>query len=250
MSKTLQSMTGYKATDKDMKCRGFQFELGKWYEAEGELVECENGFHFCDYPSGPWQYYSEKGTRIFKVEAEEVLDTQYEPGATRKRVCRRIRLVEEVEVGGHWNTGHRNTGHGNTGDWNTGHRNTGHGNTGDWNTGDGNTGNGNTGDWNTGHRNTGNGNTGHGNTGNGNATDRSAGFFNRRPQTVIVFDKDSGLTRGEFLEQFPQAYDLGELLMKDEPIDYERFKGIPGITEKKLRKLHEKFIAARQEASK
>ena len=67
-------MTGYKATDKDMRCRGFQFELGKWFEHEGELVECQGGFHFCEQPSGPWAYYQDPGTRIFKVECEGVLE--------------------------------------------------------------------------------------------------------------------------------------------------------------------------------
>ena len=47
-------MNGYKATDKDMKCQGFQFELGKWYEIpeEHELVLCKVGFHFCQQPIG------------------------------------------------------------------------------------------------------------------------------------------------------------------------------------------------------
>lgn len=30
-------MKGYKATDENMQCRGYQFELGKWHEHEGEL---------------------------------------------------------------------------------------------------------------------------------------------------------------------------------------------------------------------
>ena len=34
---------GYKATDKDMKCRGFQFELGP-YGAEGRKMKKLTGF--------------------------------------------------------------------------------------------------------------------------------------------------------------------------------------------------------------
>ena len=78
----IKSLTGFKATDKDMKCRGFQFELGKWYEVEGELALCGNGFHFCDYWSGVWAYYSDPGSRVFKIEAEDVLDLAVEPGQT------------------------------------------------------------------------------------------------------------------------------------------------------------------------
>ena len=32
-------MKVYKATDKDMKCRGFQYELGKWYEHEDHMLQ-------------------------------------------------------------------------------------------------------------------------------------------------------------------------------------------------------------------
>ena len=81
-------MKGYKATDANMCCRGFQFELGKWHEFEGDLIECQSGFHFCDYPSGPWCYYSEPGTRIWEVEADDVQEKLLEPGADFKRVCR------------------------------------------------------------------------------------------------------------------------------------------------------------------
>jgi len=129
-----KSMIGYKATDKDMKCRGFQFELGKWYYHEGPLEECKSGFHFCEQPSGPWAYYDDPGTRIFKVECEGVLEKAFEPGADAKQVCSRIRLIEELTPTGDSNTGDRNTGHSNTGDSNTGHWNTGDRNTGFMNT--------------------------------------------------------------------------------------------------------------------
>ena len=163
-------VTGYKATDENMKCRGFQYEIGKWYEHEGGIAQCESGFHFCEYQSGPWAYYSEG--RLFKCEAELVLKFNG-PGADIKHVAKRIRLVEEINV-----TGDGNTGDGNTGDGNTGYRNTGYRNTGNLNTGDRNTGYGNTGDRNTGYRNTGNRNTGDGNTGDRNTGYRNTGDGN------------------------------------------------------------------------
>jgi hypothetical protein len=96
--KLIKSMTGYKATDKDMCCRGFQFKLGEWYEHQGELKLCESGFHFCEQPSGVWNFY-QKG-RVFECEAEDVLDTPREAGAAGKRVCRRIRLTREIALDG------------------------------------------------------------------------------------------------------------------------------------------------------
>ena len=116
-TKRIEQMTGYKATDKDMKCQGFQFELGKWYKQEGEIELCKTGFHFCKYPSGPLAYYSDTSTRIFKVEAKDAYE-EYAPGADLKIVCREIRLIGELKP-----TGNRNTGYGNTGDLNTGYGN-------------------------------------------------------------------------------------------------------------------------------
>ena len=103
-------ITGYKATDENMKCRDHQFELGKWYSVDGKLEMCGNGFHFCEQPSGPWAYYSDEGTRIFKCEAKEVLKTPWQAGADRKLVARYIRLVEEVVYTGYGNTTNYSSG--------------------------------------------------------------------------------------------------------------------------------------------
>jgi hypothetical protein len=121
-------VTGFKATDENMQCRGFQYEIGKWYEHDGEIARCKSGFHFCEYPSGPWAYY-QKG-RLFKCEAEFVSKFNG-PGADIKHIAKRIRLIEEIKV-----TGGRNTGDWNTGDWNTGCGNTGDHHSGCLNHGD------------------------------------------------------------------------------------------------------------------
>jgi len=194
----IEKMTGYKATDKNMCCRDQQFTLGEWSpEIDGDLKLCERGYHFCVSPSGVWAYYTSQTTRIFKIEAENVLECPTGAGADFKLVARRIRLVEEITPGksgddksntGYGNTGDSNTGYGNTGDSNTGNSNTGnrntgnsntgYGNTGDSNTGDNNTGNRNTGYGNTGNHNTGYGNTGYGNTGDSNIGNRNTGYGN------------------------------------------------------------------------
>jgi hypothetical protein len=251
---------GYKATDKNMRCRRFQFELGKWHKHDGEIAMCESGFHFCEYSSGPWSFYSGEGTRIFKVEARGVIRGEG-PGADLKHVAMEIRLVEEITPNGDGNTGHRNTGHRNTGDgntgdrntgdgntggwntggWNTGYGNTGHRNTGDGNTGDRNTGDGNTGGWNTGGWNTGYGNTGHRNTGYGNVGDRHSGFFCKKTMPVLFFDKPAKTQYDESL-----VYKLSMFLAKDEPFEIESWMlEIPNATEKAIKDLHKAHIKAR-----
>jgi hypothetical protein len=52
-------MKGYKGFDKDLKCRGFQYEVGKTYECKGGVVLCENGFHFCEDPKQISGYYAD-----------------------------------------------------------------------------------------------------------------------------------------------------------------------------------------------
>lgn len=60
-----------KLMNKDMTCKnGFQYEIGKTYELEGELAFGRNGFHFCDNFSDCLFYksniYGDK--RLFEVE--------------------------------------------------------------------------------------------------------------------------------------------------------------------------------------
>lgn len=65
-------VTGYKGTDRNMRCRNYQFELNKQHDMpEGEEIRmCSNGFHFCDKLSRVYNYYKmEDGNRFFEVKA-------------------------------------------------------------------------------------------------------------------------------------------------------------------------------------
>ena len=50
-------MIEYKGFDKDLKCSGFQYEVGKEYTQEGEIKCCSNGFHCCENPFEVLDYY-------------------------------------------------------------------------------------------------------------------------------------------------------------------------------------------------
>lgn len=64
---------GYKGTDKNMQCKNnFQYELGKAYTCEGDIVECKNGFHLCANLRDTFYYYDiadNPSNRYFKVKA-------------------------------------------------------------------------------------------------------------------------------------------------------------------------------------
>ena len=48
---------GFKGFNKNLKCKGFQYEIGKTYTQNGTIKCCKNGFHFCDNPLAVFKYY-------------------------------------------------------------------------------------------------------------------------------------------------------------------------------------------------
>ena len=92
-------MKVYKATDKDMKCRGFQYELGKTAEVEGDIELCENGLHACEMPLGVLGYYAPgDGSRYFEAELEDVSDEMHSDDT--KRVGKKLTLSAEIGIPG------------------------------------------------------------------------------------------------------------------------------------------------------
>ena len=74
MNKKDNIIHGFKGFDKDLKCRGFQYEIGKDYEQEGEVKCCERGFHFCENPFDVFRYYSPSDSRYCEVEGDGKAD--------------------------------------------------------------------------------------------------------------------------------------------------------------------------------
>ena len=185
-----------KGFDENLRCRDYQFEVGKVYDTgadEEKLELCSNTvFHFCRNLEKVHNHYSanpKENNRFCEIEVlGRLVEDEEKCGSNKIKIVREITGQELANLKGfkNGNTGLFNTGDCNTGDWNTGNRNTGDCNTGDWNTGD----------WNTGNRNTGNRNTG-----NWNTCNRSTGLFNTEERTITIFNKDSGLTWNEVLKK-------------------------------------------------
>ena len=62
-------MKGYKAYNKGLKCRDFQFEENKEYSIDGSPEICKKGFHFCENPLDTLNYYDLVDSEFTEVEA-------------------------------------------------------------------------------------------------------------------------------------------------------------------------------------
>ena len=90
-------MIVYKGTDKEMKCRDFQFELGKEY-VEKEAKLCDKGFHGCEYPLDVFAYYAPADSRFFVADLDGVTDEEAEDDS--KRAGTKIKLRAEIGIAG------------------------------------------------------------------------------------------------------------------------------------------------------
>ena len=174
-------MKGYKAFNKDLTCRGMQYEVGKEYKFNGEPIPCRQGFHFCETIADCYEFYPmNDDTRICEVEATGDIAKD-----GIKRVTNVIKILAEITCDnlrkgntGTSNSGNRNSGDCNSGDWNSGDCNSGDSNSGDWNSGNRNSGYRNSGNRNSGYRNSGNSNSGDCNSGDSNCGDWNSGNRN------------------------------------------------------------------------
>ena len=156
------AIKAFKAFNRDLTCKGFQYEVGKEYQHKGKLEMCNSGFHACPKLADCFKYYrfSAQETRVAEVLVWGSLD--HDDGAGSKLCASNIKIVRELswhEVTALCNTGASNSGFRNTGDWNSGSWNSGNHNSGNYNSGNRNSGNWNSGNWNSGDWNSGHLNT-------------------------------------------------------------------------------------------
>lgn len=88
-------MFAYKAFCKDLTCRGYRYEIGKWQE-EPEANCVKNGFHGALNPLHCFSYYPDaENSRYFIVELAGDVD---EDCSDTKVAATKIRLVKELTV--------------------------------------------------------------------------------------------------------------------------------------------------------
>lgn len=93
---TQQVIAAYKGFDKDLKCRGYQFEAGKEYAVNGKIVTCENGFHSCEHPLAVLSHYPLcNGNRYAQVDASGDVARE-----EQKLASRSIKIKAEIGISG------------------------------------------------------------------------------------------------------------------------------------------------------
>ena len=88
-------MKCYKGFDKDLKCRGFQYEIGKEYEENAADI-CHKGFRACENPMDVFGYYNPADSRYCEVD----LDTNEQTEKDSKRVGKKIKIETEIGLSG------------------------------------------------------------------------------------------------------------------------------------------------------
>ena len=201
-------MTGYKAFDENLQCRGFQFEVGKTYETgkqKNELKLCSDTvFHFCRelHKIESVSNYTVSKSRICEVIAEGDIVTDGDKYGTNKLTI--LREISHEELNEYNNR--------NSGNWNSGSRNSGSRNSGDCNSGN----------CNSGSRNSGNCNSGSRNSGSWNSGSRNSGYFNSDEPLVRIFNKETNVSRNDI--DFPSFlyFDLTVWVSHDTATDEEK----------------------------
>ena len=95
----------YKGFDKNMQCRGYQYEVGKEYDMDGEIKCCNRGFHACKSPLEVWDYYDMLNSRFAEVEQSCKID---EEGNSTKvcsshiKIKAELKLADIINIGVEW----------------------------------------------------------------------------------------------------------------------------------------------------
>ena len=90
-----EKITAYKGFDKNLQCRGFQYEVGKEYKSGKKVEVCRSGFHACTNPFEVWDYYPVYNSRFAEVELGGVMDKE---GGSSKICSSEIKVKKELTL--------------------------------------------------------------------------------------------------------------------------------------------------------
>ena len=90
------AIKSYKGFNKDMTCKGFQYEEGKEYETERAEC-CETGFHACEYPLDCFSHYAPNDSVYHEVEQDGDIDRK--DGGT-KIASTKIKIGARISIAG------------------------------------------------------------------------------------------------------------------------------------------------------
>ncbi len=105
-----RKITSYKGFDQDLKCRGFQYEVGKEYEIEGDIKCCKHGFHACESPLEVLDHYflldDCKMARFCEVEQSGELDRENngstKVASSKIKIKAELKFTDLIKLGVEW----------------------------------------------------------------------------------------------------------------------------------------------------
>ena len=100
-----KKIIAYKGFDKNLKCRGFQYEVGKEYEMDGDIKCCERGFHACESPLEVFDHYDMLNSRFAEVEQSGEIDKEEDTTkvcSSRIKVKAELKLADIINLGVEW----------------------------------------------------------------------------------------------------------------------------------------------------
>ena len=100
-----KKIIAYKGFDKDLKCRDFQYEVGKEYEMDGDIKCCERGFHACESPLEVFDHYDMLNSRFAEVEQSGEIDKEENTTkvcSSKIKIKAELNLADIVKLGVEW----------------------------------------------------------------------------------------------------------------------------------------------------
>ena len=100
-----KKIIAYKGFDKNLKCRDFQYEVGKEYEMDGDIKCCERGFHACESPLEVFDHYDMLNSRFAEVEQSGEIDKEEDTTkvcSSKIKIKAELNLAEIVKLGVEW----------------------------------------------------------------------------------------------------------------------------------------------------